>query len=220
MSERRLVRTALALGVVSYGLMLVPGVVLIVGLATVAAKGVVFTAALLRPRGWDHQALARAAVGAGIVVWPLAHHVDLDATRETGSEAKAVNIIHTVQAAEAVYQAAHGYYDSLECLVQGSCMPNTPYPSRFLAADLVRATKTGGYRFLFFGGPKAQPRSADSISASGVTSYALVAIPFGEGAAARRAFCGDASQAIFVSPEGHTPHVADGRCLETGRRLP
>lgn len=218
--DGRLVRAALTFGVVGSGLMFAPGVVLIAGLVAVTVKSIAFVLSLLRPNGRSQAVLTRAGLGAGLLVWPLAYHVDLDATRGSGSEARALNIIRSVQAAEALYSAAHGYYDSLECLVQGSCMPNMPYPSRFLSPDVLRATQASGYRFLYFSGPMAHARSEEVISASGVDAYALVALPLDTSRSDRRAFCGDATRSVYATPSGRTPRVVDGRCIDTAERLP
>src|SRR5688500_10984067 len=69
-----------------------------------------------------------AALIVALMLWPFARPlVDLQAAPEAPPEMRAIGVIRAVQKAQAMYRAAFGYYDRLECLLQASCVPN-PYP--------------------------------------------------------------------------------------------
>jgi hypothetical protein len=163
--------------------------------------------------------LGRVALLSYLLTGPLALTVDLDtpvpAQQTAGS--RAIERLRAVQAAQATYRNVHGYYDSLECLVLGNCIPH-PYPPRYLSADVLAAMRSGDYQYRFFGGARAAPGAGEPASPSAMSSYAIVATPSAGGA--RSSFCADSGLEIYVSPPGASPVVVDGRCVDRSTPVP
>jgi hypothetical protein len=129
---------------------------------------------------------------------------------------RAISVIRAVQKAQAMYRAAFGYYDRLECLIQASCVPN-PYPPSYLSPNAFRSTAFG-YRFRLHEGSRAVARIPEALSAGGMRSYAMVAVPL-ERREGKRAFCGDDSGEVYVTSGAQPPDVEAGRCVDTSNPL-
>jgi hypothetical protein len=148
-----------------------------------------------------------------LLVWPLASDiVDLGAAQVPPARDGALRIVRAVRAAQETYRSVHGYYDRIECLVQDGCVPN-PYPPTYLAAEAARAT-AHGYSFRLREGPRAQAGFDDFISPTGMTAYAMTAVPSPAVQAVEpsASFCAD-PDGIYQYADGRAPAVHAGRCL-------
>ena len=128
-------------------------------------------------------------------------------------------MIQAVHDAQANYVVENGYFDSLECLLQASCIPGTPYPPRYLSADVVRSTQTTGYRYQLIAGPRAHSRAGEPISPTATTSYAMTATPLAPHDTRLRSFCGDATGHIYYRLDGKPALVEGGRCVDRERQI-
>lgn len=138
--------------------------------------------------------------------------------RVSANEAAAIGDIRTVISAQAAYQSANGWYDTLECLASPQrCIPNCASAApTFLDATLAMATVKSGYRRTFHPGPPPPPEKLLSASSpSSLASYAYVAVPDQRNRTGVRAFCGDASGRICFTSDGSTPGVENGACAES-----
>ena len=163
------------------------------------------------------QAATSAALILGLMIWPFARPlVDLRAAPEAPPDIKAIGVIRAVQKAQAMYAAAFGYYDRLECLIQASCIPN-PYPPSYLSPNAFRSTAFG-YRFRLHEGGRAVAQAPEALSASGMKAFAMVAVPL-DRRPGQRAFCGDDSGEVYVTSGTRQPDVEAGRCVDTSNPL-
>jgi type II secretory pathway pseudopilin PulG len=134
--------------------------------------------------------------------------------RVSANEAAAIGDVRTVISAQAAYAAANGgFYDEPACLGRPeTCIPGYQGPS-FLSAEMAALTARSGYDRTFHAGPPADAsRSAQPISPSSLTSFAIVLVPSTPGRTGVRAFCGDASGQVCYTGDGSAPEVLDGMC--------
>jgi hypothetical protein len=165
---------------------------------------------------FGRQACTSAALIVALMLWPFARPlVDLQAAPEAPPEMRAIGVIRAVQKAQAMYRAAFGYYDRLECLLQASCVPN-PYPPSYLSPNAFRATAFG-YRFRLHEGGRAVARPSETLSAGAMRTFAMVAVPLES--QGKRAFCGDDSGEVYVTTGASAPEVEAGRCADTSNPL-
>lgn len=138
--------------------------------------------------------------------------------RQTGSETRAIAAIKMIAMAEIAYAAVYGHYDTLDCLGQPGCVPNSPgHDEPFLSPQLAAEAGRYGYRIEFFPGPSAWDPSVPNRSKSAVIRFAVAAVP--AGAVSRRAFCIDDVGTVYVSAAGTIPRVENGRCLDVENPL-
>jgi hypothetical protein len=164
------------------------------------------------------RAATSAAVILALMIWPFARAlVDLRAAPEAPPEIRAIGVIRAVQKAQAMYSAAFGYYDRLECLIQASCVPN-PYPPSYLSPNAFRSTAFG-YRFRLHEGGRAVVRGNDALSAGAMQAFAMVAVPLEEQRAGQRAFCGDDSGEVYVTNGNRPPEIIAGPGADTTNPL-
>ena len=136
------------------------------------------------------------------------------------SESAAIGAIRAVVSAEKAYAAMTGGYDTLECLATSSCIPGIDQDRRrFLDPSLATSRRIRGYHLAFHRGPEAG-NGGRKVSATAMTRFAVVALPAAPGAASRRAFCGDDSGSIYLTPGDRVPRVSGGRCLDKEHPLP
>lgn len=122
----------------------------------------------------------------------------------------AIGDVRTVISAEAAYESANGYYDTLQCLNKPSaCIPGyaTTNPT-FIDAGLAQAEPHREYRhWLVPGSPVTDLPS--TASRTSIRKFAYVAVPVDS---RRRSFCGDSTGQVFEAPKGITPNIRDGQC--------
>jgi hypothetical protein len=149
------------------------------------------------------------------LLWPLARRTaDVTAAPEIALQDQAAASIRAVQQGERIYRAVHGYYDRLECVIQDSCATINPYPPTYLDSRLAWATRFG-YRFRFHDGARATEGRDEWVSPTGLTGYAMTAIPLA-GDAGLPSFCGDNTGVLYRHDAGRLPAVDAGRCLPSG----
>lgn len=120
--------------------------------------------------------------------------------------------IRMIQAAESEYHARHGYYSDPGCLARGSCTGDAAGPP-LLEPRLEERIRRGGHHFEFHAGPPAATSSGSSGPA--LHSFAVVVRPLAStGVDAFSAYCGDASNRIYLAPATAPTIAIDGRCLD------
>ena len=137
---------------------------------------------------------------------------------EPAYESGAIGDVRNVVSAEAAYEAANGYYDTLECLNKPSaCIPGYPTTSpTLLDASLAQAEPHRQYRrWLVPGSPVTDP--PPSASRTSIRKFAYVAVPL---ESRRRSFCADATGQLFEAPNRIDPNVRNGQCDEDPRFTP
>lgn len=155
---------------------------------------------------------------AAVLVWPLARRaVENVAAPEPAAQDRAAASIRAVQLGERLYRSVHGYYDRLECVIQDSCATINPYPPTYLDARLAWPTRFG-YRFRFHDGDQATAGRDERVSPTGMTAYAMTAVPL-EPEADLPSFCGDDTGALYRLDRGRQPVVVAGRCRPAGASL-
>jgi len=138
------------------------------------------------------------------------------------SELNVVSALRAIVSGELAYASMnHGYYNTLSCLaVPSSCAPGLRGEQQaFLDPELAAAREWYGYRLEFHDGPRGQPSSDPLKSRSGMTSFAVVAIPVKVATVERRSFCTDDRQLIYFTRPPSVPRVEAGRCLDTANPL-
>ena len=129
------------------------------------------------------------------------------------TEARAIARLRAISSAEASYAAASGgYYDTLECLVRWSCIPDRAVEAPFAAPNLGQGPQ--GYRLQFHAAPFHAGASRDRarISPTAMWRFAVIAV---SDSAQWRSFCVDDRQTIYVVSATAGLVVDDGRCLDT-----
>src|SRR5262249_50016158 len=129
------------------------------------------------------------------------------------TEASVISVLRAIVSGEKTYASMNGgYYETLACLAHPSRGPGPrSTPQIYLAPELAAVKERRGYRFEFHEGPRGRPldsapsRSESAASRSGLTSFAVVAVPVNLGAGKRRLFCTDDRQLIYVTPEPSIP---------------
>ena len=154
--RKRFAELAVGLGLVAFAIMVLPGLALLFAYIALVLGSLSFLRAGLRPSALSARSVATAIFLTSAMVWPLAKPMDLDTPQtEASADARVIGVIQAVHDAQVNYVVENGYFDSLECLLQASCIPGTPYPPRYLSADVVRSTQTTGYRYQLIAGPRA-----------------------------------------------------------------
>jgi hypothetical protein len=139
--------------------------------------------------------------------------------RVTG-ETRAITALKSIEVAEMQFASLFGHYDTLDCLAQLRCLPESaaiddPFLSPQWAADLARH----GYEIKFSPGPSAWDPSVPERSRSALARFAVAAVPAATGSVPRRAFCLDETGTIYTSPAGTIPRVEGGRCVDVGNPI-
>jgi hypothetical protein len=215
-----LAELAAGLGLVAFAIMVLPGLALLFAYIALVLGSFSFLRAGLRPSALSARSVATAIFLTSAMVWPLAKPMDLDTPQtEAAADSRVVGVIQAVHDAQVNYVFENGYFDSLECLLQASCIPGTPYPPRYLSADVLRLTQTTGYRYQLIAGPRAHAKASEPISPTATSSYAMVATPLGAHDKPLRSFCGDATGHIYYRLDGKPPLVEGGRCVDRERQL-
>jgi hypothetical protein len=218
--RKRFAELALGLGLVGFAIMVLPGLALLFAYIALVLGSFSFLRAGLRPSTLSARSVATAMFLTSAMVWPLAKPMDLDTPQtEANADARVIGVIQSVHDAQVNYVVENGYFDSLECLLQASCIPGTPYPPRYLSADVLRSTQTTGYRYQLIAGPRAHARASEPVSPTATTSYAMVATPVGPHDTLLRSFCGDATGHIYYRLDGKSPLVEGGRCVDRERQI-
>jgi hypothetical protein len=218
--QKRVAELALGFGLVGFSIMVLPGLALLFAYIALLLGSVSFVRAGFRPSALSARSLATAIFLTSAMVWPLAKPMDLDTPpTEAVHDFRVIGVIQAIHDAQVNYVVENGYYDSLECLLQASCIPGTPYPPRYLSPDVLRSTQMTGYRFQMIAGPRAHARAAEPMSPTATTSYAMVATPRGEHGKPLRSFCGDATGHIYYRLDGKPPLVEGGRCVDRERQV-
>lgn len=152
------------------------------------------------------------------LMWPLARRaIDTTVAPDAALQERAAESIRAVQQGERIYRSVHGYFDRLECVIQDSCAAINPYPPTYLDARMAWAVRFG-YRFRFHDGAPATTGRDEWVSPTGVTAYAMTAVPERRDAGLP-SFCGDGSGALYRLDHGRLPVVRDGLCLPGGATL-
>lgn len=134
-------------------------------------------------------------------------------------ESTAIVMVRAIVSGESTYASVNdGYYDTLECLANPSCVPGARAQQPFVQPELVAMKEVRGYRFEFHAGPAAEARSDQRRSRSAMTRFAIVAIPL-TASTEQRAFCADDRGTIYVTGGGAVPRVDRGRCLDADNPL-
>lgn len=126
--------------------------------------------------------------------------------------------IRVIISAEAAYSAVNnGYYGELRCLAEPStCLKDYAQDAAlFLDEDLASTATKRGYIRRFHAGPKAP--AADGRLPAGLKAFAYTAVPESRGQSGVRAFCGDGTGTICMTPDGRSPAVSDGQCVLSER---
>lgn len=130
--------------------------------------------------------------------------------RRSMAESSAMNDIHAVIGAQAVYQSVvKAYAPTLACLLRPSdCIPGYKGPE-FLAEWASGADRMDYHRALH---PGRKASGAEGVRA--VETWAYTAVPTlpAEG---WRAFCGDHTGVVCAIAEGTMPPITDGTCPKT-----
>lgn len=136
--------------------------------------------------------------------------------RVSANEAAAIGDIRTVISAEAAYQSANGYYDTLECLgTPENCIPNYTGPT-FVDRALASGMDKSGYKRTFHpGAPASSEEGASTRSPSSMESFAYTAVPVQPNRTGVRGFCGDSSGKVCYTLDGSEPPVENGECAES-----
>lgn len=142
---------------------------------------------------------------------------DVPVPPEVALHERAVESIRAIQQGEGIYRAVHGYYDRLECVIQDACATHNPYPPTYLDARLAWATRFG-YRFRFHDGARATSGRDERVSPTGMTHYAMTAVPL-RADAGLPAFCGDDTGALYRLDRGRLPVVDAGHCVPVAGTL-
>lgn len=142
---------------------------------------------------------------------------DVPAPPESALHERAIDSLRAIQQGEQIYRAVHGYYDRLECVIQDSCATMNPYPPTYLDVKLAWAVRFG-YRFRFHDGAKATSGRDERLSPTGMTHYAMTAVPLRLDVGLP-AFCGDDSGAVYRHDRGRLPVVEAGRCVQAGATM-
>jgi hypothetical protein len=132
-------------------------------------------------------------------------------------ERMALLALSTLVQAEKAYAARNGlFFDDVRCLVApAGCIPGFPAEDApFLDPTYPWLEPRLGYARKLHAGPKAAP---EQISRAGASPSSLVAVaftvtPLVPGKTGGRAFCGDTSGRMCVTPDGREPPVKDGKC--------
>src|SRR5262249_11272092 len=128
------------------------------------------------------------------------------------SQAGAIGALAAIASGESSYATANGgYYDTLECLRSGACIPGV-HASAFLSPDLTGRGEFRGYRLTFHAGPQAR-KDAAKRPRSSMTRFAIVATPIPSATKSRHSFCADDRRRIYFTIDV-APRVRDGRCLD------
>jgi hypothetical protein len=218
--RKRFAELAIGFGLVGFAIMVLPGLALLFAYIALVLGSLSFLRAGFRPSALSARSLATAIFLTSAMVWPLAKPMDLDTPQtEVAVDHRVIGVIQAVHDAQTNYVVENGYFDSLECLLQASCIPGTPYPPRYLSADVLRSTQMTGYRYQLISGPRAHPRAAEPMSPTATTSYAMIATPLGEHDQPIRSFCGDATGHIYYRLDGKAPLVEGGRCVDRERQI-
>ena len=123
-------------------------------------------------------------------------------SRSSADEAAAIADLQEMRSAQEAYAAeSGGFYGSPQCLREpAACLDGYAGPAfSSLPARDVRS----GYEFVFDGTP--------DVNDHGYQRWAYQALPVGEGAGRRRAFCTDDTARMCVW-DGTAPRVSNGRC--------
>jgi hypothetical protein len=135
--------------------------------------------------------------------------------RQLGSDTRAIAALKVIAVAEISFAAVYGHFDTLDCLGQFRCVPNSPgHDEPFLSPHVAADAARYGYRFEFSPGPSAWDPSVPTRSKSAVVRFAVAAVPTDIGSVPRRAFCIDDIGTVYVSPAGTRPRVENGRCVD------
>lgn len=123
--------------------------------------------------------------------------------RISANESAAIADVGAVVAAQAAYAESNGgLHDDLDCLVTPSqCIPGYPPTApTFLPPELTASSTRKGYTFTFQRGgpPESWRHDAERSSATGMLTFAYVALPAEPGRTGQRAVCGDASGRVCV----------------------
>ena len=153
-----------------------------------------------------------------VLLWPFARRaVETAVPPDVALQERAAESIRAVQQGERIYRSVHGYYDRLECVIQDSCAAINPYQPTYLDSRMAWATRFG-YRFRFHDGDRATVGRDEWVSPTGLTGYAMTAIPLRRDVGLP-SFCGDDTGALYRHDHGRLPAVRDGRCLTAGATL-
>ena len=137
-----------------------------------------------------------------------------------GSDTRAIVALKVIAAAEIAFAAVYGHFDTLECLEQLACVPNSPARDQpFLSSHVAADAARHGYRIEFSPGPSAWDPSDPTRSRSAVVRFAVVAVPADRASVLRRTFCLDDLGTVYVSPAGTIPRVEMGRCMDVSNPL-
>ena len=163
--RRRLAKLAVGFGLVALAIMVLPGLALLFAYIALVLGSLSFLRAGLRPSALSARSVATAIFLTSAMVWPLARPIDLDTLRPAATaDSRVIGVIQAVHDAQVNYGVENGYFDSLECLLQASCIAGTPYPPRYLDSGVVLGTETDGYRYQLIAGPRAHARAGEPIS--------------------------------------------------------
>jgi hypothetical protein len=222
--RRRLAQLAIGLGLVSTAILVLPGLALVFAYTALFLGILASVRASLRPSSLSARSIATAVFLSSAIVWPLAKPMDIDTPpSQTGTHGTMLRVLREIHRAEVSYADVNGYFDALECLLQTPCIAGVPSPPRYLSAEVMRDLQGTGFRFQFRSGDRATARGpSDPVSPSGTVAYAIVATPTAAAArgGATRAYCSDASGAIYLGEDGRLPLVDAGFCVDRSHPIP
>jgi type IV pilus assembly protein PilA len=222
-ARKGLAITALVLGIASFPLMCLFMVGIFPALAAVICGIIALVKANRYPAEYGGKGFAIAGLVSGGVAClfiPIAAAIMIPSllrARMAANESGAVGDVRTMISAQATYASSNGgYYDKIECLAKPQgCIPGSTAPSSALIdAPMASTPVRRGYDFTLHLGPAAPQENASAVSPSSVTSFAYVAVPVKAGNTGQRAFCGDETGVVRVSPGGMAPTIIGGKCPE------
>jgi hypothetical protein len=204
-------RVALGLGVLAFPFMVVPAAAMALAAAALVLGSLAFVRSRLDPRTYGGQGTPNASLAASVLA--LAAVLTMPSIREEdGSQGRVIGSLRAIVSAQAAFAETHrGYCAILECLEAPYRQGHTGLQPR-IPEYLARY----GYQLeLHAGRPLAHTTSAASVD-----GFAVIAFPVDPSPERpRRAFCADATQIIYESPDGRPPRVEAGRCGDRTRAL-
>jgi type IV pilus assembly protein PilA len=216
--------TAMVLGIASFPLMCAFGLGLVPAIAAVVCGIVALVKVNRYPAQYGGKGFAIAGLVTGGVACLLAPVMvavialpSFLRARTAANESGAVGDVRTMISAQVTYASSNGgYYDKLECLARPQgCIPGSSAPAQALIDGSIASMPVRrGYDFTLHLGPAAPQENASAVSPSSVTSFAYVAVPVKAGNTGQRAFCGDETGVVRVSPSGMAPTIFGGKCPE------